>query len=445
MFDEGVRPSGSEAPGAAVAVGRAGGGVRGSDGSPGCGAPAGVWSRVRALAGELALTHARGLGRVELVEALEALATLEGAVAVAQATLTEAVDALDDRGADGVQVLRSVAGCSEREARRRGRRAETLGRMPTAAGLLGEGRLSVETADVLVGAARRVSPEAVESDDRLLAQVAGRPADVARRVVDAWVARRQSVGDAEQRLERQRRNRAASRWVDGRDGMHRYRLELDPVTAAGVDAVLDAEIDRLWRADGGRDGRPDEVRTPEQRRADAFVRLLGVRAPGPETDPDLPGGRGTAATIVVVTDLGVIAGTDPDGRCEIVDSGPVPPSVLAELARRSDTTICGTLFDGPGRPLWLGRTRRLASAAQRLVLAVRDRGCVACDAPFRHTQAHHVTAHRHGGPTDVDQMVSLCPTCHTRTHAGHLELHADTDGSWHAVAAACGGPGPDPP
>ncbi len=408
------------------------------------GATSTLWSRIHRLAGELAALDCRGWNRRDLVGALETLGVLEGAVSAAQAAVTAAVDALADRGAGATQVLTSVSGCSEREARRRHRRARSLPEMPNTTGLLGAGRLSPEGADLLVDAARRVSPRAVDTDPSLLDQVARRPADAARRIVDAWVRRRQNATDADERLRHQRHDRRAHWWVDRHDGMHHIRVTLDPVTAASVTAVLDTETDRLWRSDGGRDGRPDEVRTPEQRRADAFTRCLGVSAPGPDTDPAPPGPGGTRATIVVVADLGVVDGTAPGGRCEIIDTGPVPPSVLTDLARRSDTTVCGALFDGPGRPLWLGRTRRLANAPQRLMMAVRDRGCVACAAPFAHTQAHHSTPHHRHGATDVDLLVSLCARCHTRAHTGRIRLHRRADGTWYASADPTE-PDPDPP
>ncbi|RMH68501.1 MAG: hypothetical protein D6683_16810 [Actinomyces sp.] len=124
---------------------------------------------------------------------------------------------------------------------------------------------------------------------------------------------------------------------------------------------------------------------------------------------------------------------DPEGRCEIVDTGPVPPTLLAELIERYDTRISGAVFDGPGRPLWLGRSRRLADTAQRLALALRDGGCVVCGAPFAHTHAHHVEPYADGGRTDIDQLASLCAHCHTQVHTGIIRLRRRTDGTWYPI------------
>ncbi|RMH85105.1 MAG: hypothetical protein D6683_01480, partial [Actinomyces sp.] len=126
---------------------------------------------------------------------------------------------------------------------------------------------------------------------------------------------------------------------------------------------------------------------------------------------------------------------------EIVDSGPVPPTLLARLIERYDTRICGAIFAGPGRPLWLGRSRRLADTAQRIALALRDGGCVVCGAPFAHTHAHHVEPFADGGRTDIDQLASLCAHCHTQVHTGVIRLRRRRDGTWYPIRLD---PGDDP-
>ena len=73
---------------------------------------------------------------------------------------------------------------------------------------------------------------------------------------------------------------------------------------------------------------------------------------------------------------------------------------------------CGIIFGGKGRVLWLGRNQRLGNGAQRLAAAVRDRGCVRCDAPVQRTELHHLRDWYDGGPTDIDNLVSLCGPHH---------------------------------
>jgi len=73
------------------------------------------------------------------------------------------------------------------------------------------------------------------------------------------------------------------------------------------------------------------------------------------------------------------------------------------------------LFDGvTGQALWLGRTKRLATADQRIVLHAKDRGCTApgCTVPGYGSQVHHATKDwSDGGNTDVDDLTFACK-CH---------------------------------
>lgn len=71
-----------------------------------------------------------------------------------------------------------------------------------------------------------------------------------------------------------------------------------------------------------------------------------------------------------------------------------------------------SIFDGQGRPLWLGRTKRLASADQRIVLHARDRGCTrpGCTVSGYHTQVHHLAEWtRHSGATEINNLALACP------------------------------------
>ena len=70
------------------------------------------------------------------------------------------------------------------------------------------------------------------------------------------------------------------------------------------------------------------------------------------------------------------------------------------------------LFDGvTGQALWLGRTKRIASADQRIVLHARDRGCTApgCTVPGYGCQVHHAAKDwKDGGATNIDALAFAC-------------------------------------
>ncbi|MGW4095936.1 DUF222 domain-containing protein [Mycobacterium sp. NPDC004974] len=62
-------------------------------------------------------------------------------------------------------------------------------------------------------------------------------------------------------------------------------------------------------------------------------------------------------------------------------------------------------------PLYLARTQRLATKAQRLLLYNRDRGCTrpGCTAPADHCQVHHAkTDWQHGGQTNAPDLALSC-------------------------------------
>ncbi|MFC4264417.1 HNH endonuclease signature motif containing protein [Arthrobacter cryoconiti] len=68
----------------------------------------------------------------------------------------------------------------------------------------------------------------------------------------------------------------------------------------------------------------------------------------------------------------------------------------------------------------MGRTHRFYSAAQRKLLAARDKGCSFpdCTATIYQCEAHHVHSWQDGGETDVATGALLCQVHHTLIHTG---------------------------
>ena len=67
---------------------------------------------------------------------------------------------------------------------------------------------------------------------------------------------------------------------------------------------------------------------------------------------------------------------------------------------------------------------RTVTPAQRRVLTARDKGCVipACLVPATGCQAHHVRWWRHGGGTDLENLVLICTQHHSAVHTGVWKL-----------------------
>ena len=318
-------------------------------------------------------------------------------------------------------VLQEQANVSLRDAKRMAGVGEALAELPTVAQGLAAGKISLDNAAALAGTARDAGTEAVEGNPVLLRNAEKlspeRLARDARRVADEA-----SRDRGESRLKRQRHNRKASTGVDRDTGMGWLHGQFDPISQARIQQALDGKVDNLWRADHEA-GKADQ-RSNAQRRADAiFETITGLDALTGEPLPQQHGGNGKAGRaksvrdqLIIVAEIGLLDGQNPDGRCEIPGTGPVPPSILAGLS--PDADLAGIIFDRKGRPLWLGRNQRAANIAQYLAVAARDGGCVKCGAPMHQSDIHHIVEWEHGGTSDIDNLCALCRT-HHRQHHGH--------------------------
>lgn len=87
-----------------------------------------------------------------------------------------------------------------------------------------------------------------------------------------------------------------------------------------------------------------------------------------------------------------------------------------------------------GRPLYLARTKRIATDDQRIVLHARDIGCSypGCAKPGYLCQTHHRAEWANGGPTDVDQLTFACEP--------HHRLVGNRDTDWSTIATPAGQP-----
>ncbi|WP_227998667.1 HNH endonuclease signature motif containing protein [Nocardia australiensis] len=92
--------------------------------------------------------------------------------------------------------------------------------------------------------------------------------------------------------------------------------------------------------------------------------------------------------------------------------------------------------DADGRPLYLGRSKRIASRDQRIMLHARDIGCThpGCGKPGYLCETHHVDEWANGGGTNADQLTFACEPHHRMV--GH------NDNQWGTLAAPAGHPTP---
>lgn len=364
-----------------------------------------------------------GLSRPQLADAARALARLRSQIAALETDVATEVDGLGDKGADSAETMRGAGRRSRRAARKVARRARALESMPNTKQRLSDGDLTDEHVDSLIDAAEQTSFAEVDGTERLLDDASARPADMAARDIRDWTRRRRSARGHEERQRSRREARGLSLWDD--EGMTVIHGRVDPVTGSEIKAMIDAETDRLWHLDGGRDGAA-EVRTSEQRRADALHELLCR----PSTGPARSGVAHPRTQLIVVAEAGVISGRDPQGRCEIPGLGTIPRSELDRLS--CEAAVFGIIFDGDGSPLWLGRENRLASSDQWRALIARDGGCVLCAAAPVYCQAHHIVAWQPParGPTDIENLALVCIHHHRHLHDTGQVLTRAGPGQW---------------
>ncbi|UNB50621.1 HNH endonuclease signature motif containing protein [Mycolicibacterium sp. YH-1] len=213
------------------------------------------------------------------------------------------------------------------------------------------------------------------------------------------------------------------------DGMSRGRFCLDPEARAYLEIVL-AKLGRpgMCNADDPIptvDGDPDataaagDTRTTAQRNHDAVrAALRGLLASG-----DLGQHRGLPVTAIVTMTLQDLESAS--GLALTGGGSTVPVEDAIRMAAHAHHYLY--VYDGTtGRPLFLGRSKRLASADQRIVLHAIDRGCTVpgCDQPAYNCEVHHLIEWSPDGTTDIDRLTLTCQD-------GNLSA-GPTDDEWQA-------------
>ncbi len=79
----------------------------------------------------------------------------------------------------------------------------------------------------------------------------------------------------------------------------------------------------------------------------------------------------------------------------------------------------------------MGRKVRLATAAQRRALAVRDQHCrfPSCSRPPQWCDAHHIDSWLAKGETDLPNLILLCRRHHTLIHQTRWTITRRADGT----------------
>jgi hypothetical protein len=387
----------------------------------------------------------------ELLTALARLETSRRQATACAYDLASAIEHCDDRALGGVahKVMADVMRTTVSEARRRTRDAAQLRPQTTLTGqpvppvfpatakAWDAGLLDVEHLRAIQKFFKDlpddVPPTAQNKAETFLAQKAAvlRP-DQLEKVADRLALQLNPDGTFTDDY------RAAQRgfqWCGRQrpDGMSIARLVATPELRAGLEALF-AKLaapgmcnpeDQTPTVNG--DPNPEvaarDHRLMAQRQHDALGALVRRHL----GDPALGQHNGLPVTIIATTTLEQLATAA--GYAVTGAGTQLPMRDLIRLAAHSHHYLC--VFDEhTEKALYLGRSKRIATADQRIVLHAKDRGCTApgCDVPGYLTQVHHVDEWATGGPTNIDTLTFACKSHHRLISPGGWKTRKLKDG-----------------
>ncbi|OBJ99581.1 hypothetical protein A5638_07425 [Mycolicibacterium fortuitum] len=348
-------------------------------------------------------SFAAGVSPAERLEVLfDEVAELVGQRNAIDGRLVEIVAELDRDELCGATGARSIAalvawktGIAPRNAETMVAVARRLEQFPRCAQGMCEGRLSLDQVGV-------IAEHAADGSDEHYAELAA----------SATVRQLRTAVKLEPRPEPETRPEP-ERFISRTEADEHitWRIRLPRLDAAKLDTALQAHHDALvtdWRRDHDINGDLEQA-PPFPDLVDAFMSLI-------EAGWDTEAARrphGLHTTVAVHLNL-----TD---RIAALHLGPV----LSEDDRRyllCDAT-CEVWFERQGQPVGVGRSTRTISRRLRRALEHRDRCCVVpgCGAT-RGLHAHHIVHWEDGGPTDLDNLVLVCPYHHRLHHRGGITI-----------------------
>jgi len=343
----------------------------------------------------------------ERVEVLfEELAELAGQRNAIDGRIVEIVAELDRDELCGATGARSVAalvawklGSSSANAHSIATVARRLEAFPRCVQGLREGRLSLDQVGV-------IAARAGEGTDEHYAELAG-VATVSQLHTAVKLEPRPAPVSGPDRPQPQ----ASITKTSGEEGSC-WRIRLPHPEAAKFDAALVSHRDALiaeWKRDHDNSDRACEQVPPPPGTLEAFLRLV-------EAGWDAEAARrphGHQTTVVVHVDVAQ--------RAAALHLGPA----LTQAERRylSCDATCEVWFERDGEVIGAGRATRTINRRLRRALEHRHRTCVVpgCEAT-RGLHAHHIWHWEDGGPTELANLVLVCPYHHRAHHRGLIAI-----------------------
>jgi len=336
----------------------------------------------------------------------EELAELTGQRNAIDGRIVEIVAEIDRDQLGGATGARSVpalvawkTGCSPANAYTITTIARRLEEFPRCAAGMRQGRLSLDQVGV-------IAARAGEGSDEHYAELAA-VATVNQLRTAVKLEPRPEPGPRPDRPEPQ-----ASIAKTSDDEGSCWRIKLRHPDAAKFDAALASHRDALiaeWKRDRDNGDRACDQVPPVPGTVDAFMRL--VEAGWDAEAARRPHGQHT--TVVVHVDV--------EQRAAALHLGPL----LTDAERRYLTcdATCEVWFERHGEVIGAGRATRLINRRLRRALEHRQPTCAVpgCGAT-RGLHAHHIRHWEDGGPTELANLVLLCPYHHRSHHRGVITI-----------------------
>lgn len=305
-------------------------------------------------------------------------------------------------------------------------RAETLADAPALAAALEDGAITAGHIDALTRGTKNLEPaqadELRERVDGLAALAAGASVDEFDRRVRREVKDIQA-DDGEDRLARQKKAVRLSMWTDN-DGMFNLRGRFDPQSGLRLHTAINSTAATVFAEQVPEHCPSDPIEKQKFLHAHAVTRLIDGTAGSDRRDR-------TGLVVAIDADAPPASGQgSPVVQWPI--SIELPARVIAELADGADITPVvvrnGVILYAPGN-LNMGRATRLANRAQRRALRGLYSTCAipGCRVHYDRCKLHHLVWWRHGGETNLDNLLPVCTKHHTNIHNDHwiIELGPD--------------------
>ncbi|WP_420436490.1 DUF222 domain-containing protein [Candidatus Poriferisocius sp.] len=346
---------------------------------------------------------------LSLCELRERLGLIKRSEARLAAMKTAALAAYASRGGEGLarRVALEELQASKQQARQEVETASQLSQVPETLDALGAGEIPEAHAKQIAKAASQ-GPV----DEAVLVEAARHEdfGTFSKTLRDHQ--HEQSGDDGKSLMAKQRERRSFRFFKSPDDGMFVVNGRFDPVAGNRMEAALADEVRRL--ANSSKDG---DQTAFDQRMADALENL--VCADAKDRKP-----QGT--TLILTADWDALNQKLADAR--LLDGTPLPVSEALRLACNAD--IVPSVFDTEGQELWVGRKHRLATEAQRAALIIRDKHCIGCGRSAVWCEAHHIQEWLSSGPTDIDNLVLVCKSCHHNIHDDGWTVHRNRNGTY---------------